>query len=431
MTISRAWLCVLIAGPVYAGDSELEKQVNQYLTAERPADRVSLLRNLQKADFADVASALRSGTSALAQPETGVVVKRTLKTDYGEKEFESVVYIPRNYSPEKRYRLLVALHGTGGNGANYLHVWLPWVQKREDIILAAPTITDEPWGGSRTAHSHVHTLIRHLTQEYAIDHDRISMGGMSMGGYAAFRIGCFRADRFAGLICRVHGPIFQPPRGQSAKSDGSNLEPRFLENLSNTPVYWIVGQKDPGISIELMRRGHEKLKELKYDVTFIEKPGGHEFYLEENDNLLKWLDQHVRDPYPAEVEFHTNRPDYNRLWWAEIVKFSGRPPATVKTLDFEGKSAGTRQEYLQDAIVSARLDRAANAINVQTKGVKQLAVYLDDKMLDLDAPVRIAVNGRVLWQKPVRRSLQVLLEDARTRSDRSMVFSARVVLNIP
>ncbi len=252
-----------------------------------------------------------------------------------------------------------------------------------------------------------------------------------MGGYAAFRIGCFRADRYAGLICRVHGPIFQPPPGQPAKKDGSNLQPRFVENLNNTPLYWIVGQTDPGISIDLMRRGYDRFKELKYDVTYREKPGGHLAYLDENPNILKWMDAHRRDPYPKQVVFHTNRPDYNRLWWVEIAKFAGTPPATVKTLDFEGKVAGARKEYLSDAIVQAEYDSQTNSVAARTRGVKQLAIYLSDKMLNLDAPVRITVNGRVLWQKPVRRSLPVLLEHARRRGDRSMLFSARVVLNIP
>ncbi len=63
--------------------------------------------------------------------------------------------------------------------------------------------------------------------------------------------------------------------------------------------------------------------------------------------------------------------------------------------------------------------------------MKQLAVYLHDEMLNLDDPVRIQVNGQVLWQKPVRRNVQVLLEEARVRSDRAMIFSARVVLNLP
>lgn len=431
MLTSSLILSVCLAADSLAPGSEVEEQVKQYLTTEKASERMAILRELQKVRFSDVESALCSGTTAQPQLQTDTLLERKYKTDYGDQEFETWISLPRDYSPAKRYRLLIALHGTFGNGENYIRIWLSWVQKRDDIILAAPTIIGEPWGGSRTAHSHVHTLIRHLVTDFAIDNDRVYLDGMSMGGHAAFRIGCFRADRFAGLVCRVHGPIFQALRGQAARNDGANLVPRFLENLGNTPLYWIVGQTDPGILIEQMRRGHERLEELEYDVTYIEKPGGHEIYLEENDNILKWMDEHPRQPYPAQVEFHTNRPDYNRLWWVEIARFAGRPPATVKTLDLEGKPAGTRQEYLQDAIVSAKLDREANAIDVQAKGVKQLAIYLDDKMLDLDAPVRIQVNGQVLWQKPVRRSLQVLLEDARTRADHSMVFSGRVVLNLP
>lgn len=431
MMASSLILTLVLAADPNTLDQEVEKRVNQYLISEKASERSEILRELQKVKFSEVETALRLGTSAQAQPQSDTLQKRTYKTDYGEQEFETWVYIPKNYSPARRYRLLIALHGTGGNGANYIHTWLAWMRKREDYILAAPTIVGEPWGGSRTAHSHVHTLIRHLVQEFAINHDQIFMGGMSMGGHAAFRIGCFRADRFAGLVCRVHGPIFQPPAGQSARKDRSNLVPRFLENLGNTPLYWIVGQTDPGISIDLMRRGHERLKEWNSNVTYIEKPGGHEFYVEENDNVLKWMDEHTRKPYPTQVEFRTNRPDYNRLWWVEITRFAGRPPATVKTLDFEGKPAGTRQEYLQDAVVSATLDPQSNAITVQTKGVMQLAIFLNDKMLNLDAPVRIQVNGQVRWQKPVRRSLEVMLEDSRIRVDRSMVFSGRVTLNLP
>ena len=407
----------------FASDPEVENRVNQYFASESAVERASLVRSLRKEEFAEVEAAVRAGATAKPQKETDAVIQRTLTTEYGRREFETLVYIPGNYTPQKRYKLLVALHGTGGHGSGYIQAWLPWLRKRHDIILAAPTITGEPWGGSRTAHSHVHTLIKQLSQEFAIDADRVYLDGMSMGGHAAFRIGCFRADRFAGLICRAHGPIFLP----DAKGGG----PRFLENLNNTPLYWIVGQTDPGIPIERMRRGQARLQELKYDVTYLEKPGGHEAYLDENDNILKWIEDNKRELYPKQIVFHTNRPDYQRMGWVEIAKFAGRPPATVRTLDFEGKTAGTRKEYLQNAVVNATCDRATNSIVASTKGVRQLGIYLSDEMLDLDAPVKIRVNGRLLWQKPLRRSLEILLEDSRLRGDRSMVYSARVVLNVP
>ncbi len=152
---------VLATDPVVVND-EVHQRVNQYLISESAGERNSLLRELQKVKLSEVEAALRTGTTALAQPQSDTLVKRTWKTDVGEQEFETLIYIPRDYSPAKRYRVLVALHGTGGNGANYIHSWLSWIQKRDDVILAAPTIIGEPWGGSQTAHSHVHTLIRHL-----------------------------------------------------------------------------------------------------------------------------------------------------------------------------------------------------------------------------------------------------------------------------
>ena len=62
--------------------------------------------------------------------------------------------------------------------------------------------------------------------------------------------------------------------------------------------------------------------------------------------------------------------------------------------------------------------------------VRKLRIYLDDEMVDLDRPVTITVNGRTLHDKKVKRSVDVLIEEARRRGDRSMTFSAFVELKI-
>ncbi len=160
-TIAIAWM-VLISASVSAADGDVRDEVNQYLSSDKASQRNSILRSLAQAHFAEVENALRTGTLAQPQSETDTLIERRLTTAYGEREFETLIYIPKNYSAKKRYRLLVALHGTGGNGKEYIQAWLPWIQKRDDTILAAPTIAGEPWGGSRTAHSHVHTLVWHL-----------------------------------------------------------------------------------------------------------------------------------------------------------------------------------------------------------------------------------------------------------------------------
>ena len=317
-------ITVFVSSLLTGANPAVQEEVNRFLDADRAGDRAAVLRRLAGIPVSEVEAALRNGTAAKPAAKADTLLVRKLSTVVGKREFESIVYLPRGYTPQKRYRLLIALQGTGGNGAGYIKVWLPWIRKRADTILAVPTIVGEPWGGSRAAHSHVHTLLGDLVRNFSVDDNQVWMGGMSMGGHAAFRIGCFRADRFAGLICRVHGPAFEPPPGKAAAKDGSNLVPRFLENLNNTPLYWIVGKSDPGISIDLMRRGNDRLRQLKYDVTFREMDGGHQPFLVENDGILNWMDGKARNPYLQQVVLHTNCPDHTRLWWVQIKQFDAR-----------------------------------------------------------------------------------------------------------
>jgi hypothetical protein len=51
-------------------------------------------------------------------------------------------------------------------------------------------------------------------------------------------------------------------------------------------------------------------------------------------------------------------------------------------------------------------------------------------MLDLDKPVTITVNGRKLHDATVKRSLDVLIDEARKRHESSMLFSAFVDLKL-
>ena len=81
------------------------------------------------------------------------------------------------------------------------------------------------------------------------------------------------------------------------------------------------------------------------------------------------------------------------------------------------------------ALVRAR--RKGNAIEISTEEVRELRVYLDDAMVELDKPVAIMVNGRKLHDATVKRSMDVLIDDAHRRRDPSMLYSAFVDLKVP
>jgi hypothetical protein len=97
-------------------------------------------------------------------------------------------------------------------------------------------------------------------------------------------------------------------------------------------------------------------------------------------------------------------------------------------LDMKGQESERRTELRPPAVVRAR--RKGNAIDIACEEVRELRVWLDDAMVDLDKPVAITVNGRKMHDMTVKRSIDVLIDDVRHRRDRAMTFSAFVDLKL-
>jgi hypothetical protein len=71
-----------------------------------------------------------------------------------------------------------------------------------------------------------------------------------------------------------------------------------------------------------------------------------------------------------------------------------------------------------------------NRINIVTKHVDELTVFLDDKMMDLEKPVRIYTNGELAFSGKVERSLEHLFESARYHRDPRMCYAASVRVKV-
>jgi hypothetical protein len=112
----------------------------------------------------------------------------------------------------------------------------------------------------------------------------------------------------------------------------------------------------------------------------------------------------------------------------EVTKRTEPPPLIMVHLDMKGQESERRTELRPPAIVKAR--RKGNAIEIATEEVLQLRVWLDDAMVDLDKPVTVTVNGRKLHDGIVKRSVDVLIDEARRRRDAAMTFSGYVDLKL-
>ena len=114
--------------------------VERCLAEENPAARGRILRTIT-ASVDEVERQLRTPAPRPAAAETGLVVRKKLKADHPEGgEFEYVLWVPKSYTPDRQWRMIINLHGSGGNGDGALRRWLKDLQQADDTDWACPTL---------------------------------------------------------------------------------------------------------------------------------------------------------------------------------------------------------------------------------------------------------------------------------------------------
>lgn len=403
-----------------------ETALERYLREPDPRTRAAIRAELRISP-AEAERAIREGRPAPAGGAApGETVRRKTVADHPlAVPFEYLLRVPARYAPDRRWPLLVLLHGQGGSGEDALRRWLPQAGLLEDWFLLAPTAGRGGWGRSLLGHAYVFTALREAAASYALDPDRIFLDGASMGGNGAFQLIGAYPDRFAAGAVRSGGPAFR----RTAAAPEAPVEAEGLENFLATPIYWIVGARDPKLPNAWVRQARARLEALGAPIVFREYPeGGHEAFPQENGPVLEWMSGRRRDAYPSRVGLASAERLFNRAYWLEIAAFRGAERVERNFTDSEGKVLETRRVLPEEARVSAELRRESNEIRVTASGVKELRIYLHESMVDFARPVVVTANG-ARSSFTARPSLEILLESA--RRDRGLLYTAALTLRVP
>lgn len=403
---------------------QAESPVERYLAEKDKAARGRLLAEI-KAPLAEVEAALRTPPKRAPVEARGQVVKKKIRNQHPlGAEFEYVLWVPRDYEPDRTWRLIVSLHGQSGNGDSFIRNWLADVQRDGRTFLLCPSAGRGGWGASQLGYHHILDSLRDVVATYAIDLDQVFIDGASMGGNGSFQFACVHPDRFAGAAPRSGGPMFR-----RTSKDDKNVTAEGLENLIATPLYWVIGAKDAEVPNAWVKIAKAQLDPLKSDFTFKEYPdGGHEWFPQENAAVLEWMGTKRRDAYPPRVGLDSNERAYNRNFWLEIAEFAGKEILKRNYMDFDRKVIEERILFPEHARARGEILKDSNEIKVAATGVREIRVYLHEKMLDLTKPVTLTVNGSKS-RHDVRPSLEILMESA--RRDRGLLYTASVKARVP
>ena len=270
---------------------------------------------------------------------------------HGDHVATNAVWTPKKYSGKDKLPLIICIPDEGEAAEAHLDEHWNDPALRESAVLVALDMpeTVETWGtlGVRDDSSQVggRTVLlmtyAELRRGYAIDFDRVFLAGRGAGVAAAMQMADASPDRFAGLVGRT---------GDAAEIGA--------DNLGNLPMFFAgAGSRAEAYA--------EAAKEAGYAEVTLAPDGG-------LPEAIAWMGETTRDSNPEKVVLRPGEM-FTKSYWLEVP----------------------RQEYGEDARITATCDRASNTITLETEAVGpfEATLYFNDVMLDLDQPVKVVCNG--------------------------------------
>jgi predicted peptidase len=215
------------------------------------------------------------------------------------------VYLPKDWSAEKKWPVIVYLHGgdeRGSDGVKPTQVGLGPVVHRSQgtfpFIVVFPQVQRGNYWGMPDSDARAMKALDDVIRDHSGDPRRVTLTGNSLGGYGTWFMGALHPERFAALVPICGGVRGRAPKGAPFAHVPSDDRPRAIaQKIGKTPVWAFHGARDwlipPANSRELV----EELKKAGGNVRYTEYPdAGHnawdKAYAEKA--LWEWLGQQSR-----------------------------------------------------------------------------------------------------------------------------------------
>lgn len=306
-------------------------------------------------------------------------------------------------APFGKRSLWISMHG-GGNAVPAVNdqQWRNQVrlyEPAEGIYIAprAPTDTWNLWH-----EGHIDPLFAALIDAQVavngVDPNRVYLMGYSAGGDGVWQVAPRMADRFAAAAMMAGHP-----------NDASLL------GLRNLPFAILMGGADAAYKRNTLAA--EKTAEL--DRLQAADPGGYvhmsriyaglPHWMNRKDaEALPWMAGFTRNPWPKRIVWAQDDVTHKRFYWLEIP---------------DAAAASTKQGDTMEAAVDGQTIALTGTVPAGTM------VWLSDRLVDLERPVRVTVNGRMAFSGKVARTVAAIDRSLKERLDGADVATA--VMRLP
>lgn len=237
----------------------------------------------------------RQTTNSATRTPTGFLTKTITVAGV---EHRYVVYVPREYAPDRDWPCILFLHGRGESGTDGLKpvaqgigTAILWNAEEWPFVVVIPQKPDanRPW---KDYEPMVLSMLDAAARDYRVDADRVYLTGLSQGGHGTWELGAAHADRFAAIA-----PICGFTRFPAGSDVDRAQAAAWAKALASTPVWAFHGLSDDVVKAEHTRAMMESLTAGDADrsVTYYEGVGHNSWDRAYRDHKLAgWFLSHRR-----------------------------------------------------------------------------------------------------------------------------------------
>lgn len=323
--------------------------------------------------------------------------------------------IPKEYNPGTSYPLIVSLHGVGEGGFASMRRWLRYSNHGQKYIFLSPHYGSGYWW-EKDGEDLVLNSIKQVCAEQNIDTNRIYLTGFSSGAHGVWYISIRNSDIFAAIA-----PIA-----------GECIISQQIGNLLHVPVFIIHGEQDGDIPIAAARDARDKLQKLNYEFKYLEIPGHrHAYPIKKSKEILKWFESKKRKSRPSTIHFSGNLSHERYIYWIECKEIE-------ECFDFQGSTYHNKSEenlknilerFQKPACHRIDIKVKENKIIVESQNIKNMLLFLDDKLIDITLPVDVIVNEKSMYSGFLRPSINSLFKCIDQGINKHDIFTRCIELN--
>ena len=315
------------------------------------------------------------------------VVLGDMRMPFTEKRF--------GQEPENGHSLWISMHG-GGGGPKQMNdrQWhnqarLYQLDEGYYICPRAPTDTWNLWH-----QKHIDPMFDQLIAAYLIargvNPDRVYIMGYSAGGDGVYQLAPRISDRLAAAAMMAGHP-------NETKPDG----------LRNLPFALYVGAKDHPYKRNKVAAEWKTLLETLQAAD----PEGYPHRVRIPEQYAHWMNGYDREALPWMAKFSRTAWPKKIIWLQDDVTHTRYYWLSVPS---EQAAKGHRIEA----------EFSGQTIAILSEDVTALSLRLNDAFINLDEPIRVTANGKIVFDGKVTRTAKVIRDSLEERADPSTACTA-------